>query len=670
MAESITLDPSEVATGRTELNITPWIAQGGADYGDAALVAYASELAVGSTIVDFRLPNRQISIPLIIRSSGGTTFEVARETIQAKVGIMQQQGGWLKRVTSTGGTVFADVVSATLTLGADWIMAHKDVDVSAQITLETIPDFYGAEQTLADHTETTLPEISFTETTTAGGDFPLGDRVRVVVDEDDAENQRGLIWSFRGRHYSAASTAASSYQAESLTPLDTAAVASKGGASGGQVVTHSALANYWLPVVGTNLGGAYLTHTGTNRLYARVYSASGTTVSARFVYDVGDLVHPTENDAVRLYNGGTFHILDLGELRLDPPPSGTHRWQGQIQAMGDAGSESFSVDRVWIVNQDESAGVLSTPTSAVSGTSSPAVRDDFRQTAGALHGKTATVGGAWTTTSGTAGDFSVTGSDDYVAYRSAVSDPDTNSGRYAVIGSAVAACIVRADVKFTTKTSARFGVLARYADTNNWLMAFINPAVISDFGAVTVAKRVGGSVTTLAGTTASPYYSVTGMFYRLSLSVDAAGNWNVYWGLASNDQLALVLSGTDSALATGGALASGKVGLYDAQTVSTANTRTYDNLVGWAPDSDAVIFASQSAELNSKGIIREDSAGAAYGPVSSVTGDLPRMPNRSSAGTVEFFAKASRGDLRTEADPAIDDISARIYRRASYLTVG
>ena len=258
--------------------------------------------------------------------------------------------------------------------------------------------------------------------------------MRVVVDEDDAENQRGLIWSFRGRHYDAASTAASAYQAESMTPLDTAAVASKTGASGGQVVTHNALAAYWLPVLSTNVGGAYLTHTGTNRVYARVYSSAGTTVEARFVYDVGDLVYPTENEAVRLYDGGTFHVLDLGEVRLDRSPTGTHRWQGQIQAKGDAGAESFSVDRVWIVNQDESAGVLRAADAAASVTSAPSVRDDFTQTAGALNGKTATVGGAWATTAGTAGDFSVTGSTAYTAYRTAVSDPAgaLQCGRFAV----------------------------------------------------------------------------------------------------------------------------------------------------------------------------------------------------------------------------------------------
>ena len=172
MAEHIVLDPSEVATGRTEIEITNWISEAGPDWGEASLVAYSAELEVGSTMVDTRWPNRQITIPLTIRDMGGTSFTTARAAIQAKAGIMQQQGGWLKRVTASGGTVFADIINATLTLGGDWMQANRSVDTNAALTLEAIPDFYKAEETLGDHTETTNPEIVFTETTANGGDFP------------------------------------------------------------------------------------------------------------------------------------------------------------------------------------------------------------------------------------------------------------------------------------------------------------------------------------------------------------------------------------------------------------------------------------------------------------------------------------------------------------------
>ena len=106
-------------------------------------------------------------------------------------------------MTAQGGTYFADVVSASVQVPGGWLQRARDVENEAVLTLTALPDFYGAEETLSDHTETSASEIIFTETTAAGGDFPLGDRVRVVIDEDDADNQRGLFWSFRARHYSA-----------------------------------------------------------------------------------------------------------------------------------------------------------------------------------------------------------------------------------------------------------------------------------------------------------------------------------------------------------------------------------------------------------------------------------------------------------------------------------
>ena len=38
-----------------------------------------------------------------------------------------------------------------------------------------------------------------------------------------------------------------------------------------------------------------------------------------------------------------------------------------IQAKGDVGGEAISLDRLWIVNQDESAGLISLPPAALSG---------------------------------------------------------------------------------------------------------------------------------------------------------------------------------------------------------------------------------------------------------------------------------------------------------------
>jgi hypothetical protein len=660
--ERITLDPSELTT-RTALDITDWIAQGGVDWGDALIQATMAEQQVGAVPVDYTIPNRSVAIPLRLDERGGTTFASIRSLLQAKTGLWQAQGGYLKRVLNSGGTVYADVVNATLHLSGDWMQAHRDVDANASLVLECLPDFYEAEETLSDHTETTAAELIFTETTANGGDFPLGDRVRVVVDDDQAQNQRGLIWHFRGRHYSSASTAASAYEAEALQTLDTAAKAAKVGASGGTVVTHGTISTNWTPVVGTNIAGtSYLTHTGTNRIWARVFSTAGTAVEARFVYDVGDLVNPVENNPVTLYDGGTFHILDLGEARLDPPPTGTHRWQGQIQARGQAGTESFSVDRIWVQNRDESAGVLQAPIVVSDGVSSFTARSGFDTESGALTGDTAAVGGVWVG-AGDATDFTV-GSG--VAVRSEVSDANENTGRYAISGaSAMTATVVEVDTKveiWPDSTMYR-GVVARYTDTNNWLMATLQGIPTGNKIPILVRKRVSGTVTTVATITSRTDYR-NDTFFRLRLYVDAQGVWAVW--------LDGVLEGfgQDSALATGGGIASGKPGFYDAWTSALGGIdRTFDNFAAWVPPSDAVTFASQSTELSTSGIVREDAGGTAYGPVSVVNGDLPRLPNQSSAGTVEVFVKASRGDFAITPDIGIDDASARVFRRASWLTV-
>jgi hypothetical protein len=682
LAETIVLDPAEVDPGRFELDITSWISSEGVDWGDAEIAAYMAEQARGSSPVDFRVPNRTITVPFALKDRGGVSFDVIREQVQAKAALFQQEGGRVKRVLSNGGTVYADVTNATLKLSGGWGQAHRDYDTEATLTLEAIPDFYGNEITLNDHVETAAAELVFTEAQVLG-DHP--GRVRIVVDEDDGEDQLGLIWGFRSRHYSSAATARLVYEAEALGPVAPAAGTALAGASGGTVVYIADVATGWTPLLDTRLGGtAYLTHEGSYRVWARCRSIQGTAVQVRLVWDVGDLTLPVENTAVTIPGTeGPFYALDFGEVRLDAPPVGTHRWHGVFQAKGESGGESASIDRVWFQPLDEGAGRLRVASQALEpGLTGYSARDEFNQTAGALAGKTAPAGGVWAG-AGDTDDFSVetTGK---TAQRTAVSDADANTGRYAVSGvAAFAVQVVQIDVKraaFGSNSSAEIldmGALARYTNTSNWLMAHIdvvtgtssNPEIFE----FRVRKRVAGTVTTLK-TVAIGSFSHSSYWlnasYTIRLSVDAAGRWSAWWYQVESAAGDPIAQGQDTDLATGGVLASGKPGFYDAKQGSTAQTRNADNFLAWSPERDAIIHASQSAELRWNGMFREDSAGAGYGPVSHVIGDLPRIPPSGLEGrTVETFLKASRGDLVELPDGGIDDISARIYYQPSYLFV-
>ena len=495
-------------------------------------------------------------------------------------------------------------------------------------------------------------------------------RVRIVVDEDQGQSQLGLIWSIRNRHYSSAATARTSYEAEALTPLDTATRAALTGASGGTVVTHGTLSTNWTPVLDMRAGGtAYPTHTGTNRLWVRYRTTSGTAVQLRAVWDVGDMVFPVENTPIRCNAGTNLFMADLGELRLDPSPVGIHRWNGIIQARGAVGGENVSIDKVEVLNADEGYGVLTAISPFAPGAISPTARDEFNQTAGTLTGKTAPVGGVWVG-AGDADDFSVetTG---MTAVRTAVSDSTINhvdGGRLVTLNTNMTNMAVQVDFKASVIPPAQGlqqGVLARYVDATNFAALITNrTASVSTVGLYQV---IAGTPTIIAQT--GPLQVAADTWYTICVWIDAAGRYVGWWYPKGGAPGAPVLSGQDAVFATGGALATGDAGFMDWYSQAAANTRNFDNFTAWVPTPDAVMYASQSAELRWDGIFRGDSTGTAYGPVSHVIGDLPRLPPTVEGRTTEVFIKASRGDFDGLADAGIDDISARVFYRPAWLTV-
>jgi len=647
--ERLILDPSETTEGRTELDITPWIVVEGIDWGDAEMEAYKAEAQVGESVVDFRIPNRQIAAPLVIRDQGGTSFATARSYIQAKAALWQREGGVGKRVLGTGGTVYFDVVANGLTLSGDWMQANKSIDTEAELRLEAIPDFYEPEVEVASAEEKAAAEL-IKVIPDPGGDMPA--RVRIVVEEKQGVDQKGLIWAFRSRHYSSASTANTAYEAEELQTLDTARKVALSGASGGTVVQHGTISTNWTPVVGGRLGGtSFPTHTGTNRVFARVYSTSGTLAQARLVWDVGDLVNPAENPAYALPGGSAFHIADLGEVRLDKAPVGNHRWDWQIQAKGDEGNEDFKVDKVWIVNSDEGMGVLTAPLTLPSGLSTYSARDEFTSTAGTLNGKTLPTGGTWTTSGGTVDFVAAEG----VITRVAKSDSFTRNAEPP--GGEYPNGAMRVDFEWSALPTEAGKSLETQLDIVNTCTCL---AYYHCFESGLIWSRLYLG----AGLVYIDYPWQPKVRYSI-LMLSVGGRYGAAWvttgGAEPNGPPDIV------APITG---ASGKARLGDRYTGTESITRTYDNYAVWVPSPDAVAFASKSAQLTTDGMYRHDSGGSAYGPVSRVVGDLPRLPAGGlESRTTELFLKGSRGDLGGLPDSAIDDLAVKVFASRGWLTV-
>lgn len=470
------------------------------------------------------------------------------------------------------------------------------------------------------------------------GDYP--GRLTLRVTEEDGDSQLGAIYALRSRHYSDEDTAAPVYAAQDLTALDTAADATVGGEA---VVRHQDLSTGWTPVLSTDFGVEPLMHTGTNRVWAICHTSSATPPRVRLVWDVADMILPEDNASVLIPGVNGFYFVDLGEVRLDPPPVGDHRWRGQIQAKGPVGGEDISIKRLYVLNTDEAYGVLRASILAAGMPLAGYVgRDEFNQSVGDLDNKQmpvpSGVAGLWDT-SGSTGDLQVSGSGSVTRTTSSDSGP-----RYAVAGTTVAAA-----VEATLDMEQSVGALAdvqqvlavRWQDTGNHLRV-----VVDADGTVTVEKLVASVPTTLA-IGSFDLAGASQVSRTVRLRVDAGGRFLLWLATAGAARLGdPILSGQDDDLATGGDLDEGRIVFWDYNGGAGAAGRTYRNLGFWEPEGDAILHPNRQLEIRWDGCYRQTADGEAWGPCPPPRGDLPRIPPSGLEGRpCEVFIVTSGGDL-------------------------
>lgn len=613
-------------------------------------------------------------------ATGGPLFHAILQQIEQKCERMTRRGGEegvggvYKRTLPNGQTILFDVVRAICVVTADRQFLHGRATV--RIEFECLPLGYAdAETDHGDNVETTLPVLIFEET--IDGTAPaLG---RLVIDEDGAQTQDWVQAALQMRRRDPAASAALFYQAESRTPLGTAALAAgPSGASGAgsNTILEGSLTPNFRAIMSTQAagGGSRLSHVGRFLVVARVQTPTTNTgaVKVAFEWGQGDLRQFTQNDEVAVYPAddvggweGTWRRVFLGTVELDKALVGTQQWEGRLLAKSTVAEDDIYVDtlELWPIGEFycevSTALQLSSPTSF-------AARDEFGQAAGNLAGKTLPVGGVWVAAAGDLDDFIIdtTGK---TAQRTAVSDTGSAAfpGRGAIAGTTSFTDVVaQLDAKFSARSAPAGGIIARYIDTNNHLIAYISS---SGSGFVTVNLTVAGVAMTL---TSQLLAVALDTFYTIRLQVDALGRWSMWFGPQGSTFGSPVISGQHSALATGGALAAGKVGIFDVNQSASAATRNYDNFAAWVPARDAAVFASQSLQLRHDAILREDSAGAIWVPVSKHNGDLLTIPpSGRERQPVRFMVKAQRFDPDYGPDSGIDDISARLFTTDRYLTV-
>lgn len=635
-------------------------------------VLYSSSIDTeGEIPVTRRHGNREITFRLEFVDAAGTLLAA----LQEKFAKLQLKGGTLKRTTKNAEVRIYDILAADGWSPVLDIKYYRGNLTEVSMTLPAKPYWRAAEVDLGDNTETTLPCLIFSESNVDGDVSALG---RLVIDDDSGADQWWTVWGIETtEHYTHTTSTGSGalfYEAESRTALGgsaTAAGSSSPSGAGSNVMRNTALTTNWLSILSTQAtgAGAHLTHVGTFRVFSRFYVPATSTgdVSVALEWAEGDFRRPVRN-AVTTFDGSlraTWVIVDLGLVALTKPTTGAQRWEGRIVAKSTVAGDDIDTDWLMLVPADVGSGEVSgvvRPTTPTTFT----VRDEFDQTAGALTGKTLPSTGTWSG-SGDADDFAVetTGK---TAQRTATADAGgspVGTGRWVRAGSAMTNTQAQVDYKRSGAPSSVLiqGVFARYVDTSNFVMAYVN-AGSGTGGATTINWVVNEAGVVAAGDTNTTTVSVddtSGAFYTLRLAVDTGGRITVWWGPQGLVSDTPVFHVRHAAAATGGALASGVCGFYD-YNPGTALTRNYDNFAVGVHAADAAVFASQSLQLSHNGLVREDSTGSYWTRPSRYEGDYLRVPASGAEGLgIRAIVKTSRNEITTLPDTATDDLSARLF---------
>jgi 3D (Asp-Asp-Asp) domain-containing protein len=614
--------------------------------------------------------NRRIVLPMVI------TQQATYDLVYDKVGLIvdklakasKYQGGIALAWTTGTRTVTFDVLSGEiagfpLDLESGW--ASRSPRFAIELTCK--PYWYGTEVLTATATAST--PVTTLEVPNVTGDVPaLG---RLIVTDMATQSRRFVEWGLEGPL---------TYTPGTSLILDSDSLVVT-GFSGSQ--TTVATNTYDPNATGNNAvaGGAYLQtaalcgtgnqpHVGSFLVRGRIMTALAGTVMFRLSWQVDDGPF-TANPWV--VPDVTFDWVEraLGTVTV---PAGSSRWTGRVEValnpanLGPSGTGVY-VDYLELVPVSCGYGKARAVSMDAPGVLTGL--DSFTSTTAgvALNGRTAPLGGTWAT-SGDATDFAF--ADPFSAYpaldetvkRSAASG---TAGRIALLGTGTPTDVqVETKVFLTDLPTAVFpnaldqGVVARYVNSTNYLYAtlrhaYVGSMAIEDLSRTLEIRQVVAGVDSQVAFGA--YTGITGAkWWRVTLTAYATGTI-IARLLSDAGQEVVRVTASSSVLATGGALASGKSGLFDRMAdPTTFADRYYDDFAVSTPAAEPIaLYSGRTLEVTHEKTVRLDSTGVYPGRPASYNGSRFLVP----PGTSRVAVLARRNDIEAAVSTNVTD-STRI----------
>jgi hypothetical protein len=336
------------------------IGEAGADWGDSEIELFLIRQAMGEIPADRHPPNRNVSIPLVVRKEGATKLPDAAAKIQKKIGTWQREGGFLKRVLDPTAGFTTDVAmqvrGASISGLQGWLMAHRQTAPEVVLNLVTGPYFYGV--TEVESAEFKIENASQLEWEIANIKGSAPGLCRVQIKNNGATDWKGLLAAMESRDLAAVGTRNTTadifYECEKLTLAGGSTEVAVGEASSGNVVQNAALSTGFLSVLSSKVvASGHMTHTGPRRVWMRVkdMGAVSENIELKLVWRPLSSAKWSENKAVRIVVSGSFSKVDLGEVIPEAAVLGEQRWEWKLLARtrNIAAGSSVQIDVVYIL---------------------------------------------------------------------------------------------------------------------------------------------------------------------------------------------------------------------------------------------------------------------------------------------------------------------------------
>lgn len=553
--------------------------------------------------------------------------------------------------TYTAYVQMAEIAEIPITVTGDLAGWFRESPL-LRIKLTCAPFLYGEQKVIQAAKESGAEpnQVIFVK---VGGDVPAEG---VLAATDKATQARRLLEL--GQDVVASSAGNPSLLLKAITDLTVTgfggAEAEKAGSYSSKVVKASLSA---VPFVMCSTGS--IKHIGSYRIKIRgLAEASG--VSFRMSYRTGGGVY-TYRPWVQAPVNGEWCELDLSEASFEEVSKGEQISEVRIEGKSTSGVQIGYVDYAEFV-QTYRYGLALAPFKSLTPTTFLA-RDDFSQAAGNLTGKVLLSGQTWTVLAGSdAVDFSVT----ILKFlgRNEKNDANINTGRYVTAGTTNYTDIgARVGVAFEDTSSgsgspvAIAGVIVRCVDINNWL-----GAVIYDDGSgvlrAELRKRAGGTLSVVKSVVFTPGTYRGGV---VQVEANSQGVWILSFSsltssLTSFTSMVEIERGYDSALATGGALATGKIGLVHANTAASGRGVFGDEFAAWVPSTNRVCESGRSVELRSNEVEKIDTTNKYWSRVPFYRGGYFFLDPEGDAGVYNRLnVKMRRLNTVQESSPNVTD---------------